>query len=111
VLLIYIAEAHAADTWPINSSRYDGPANTVHTPSSLEERRALAHRMLDALPCLRELPILIDALDDRFLSTYAAWPIRLYAVSTDGRLAGISQPCGSMIDITPFRRWLADTTT
>jgi hypothetical protein len=85
VRLVYIAEAHASDAWPINSSRFDGPANTVLAPTTLAERRAVAHRMLDALPCLRELTILVDPLDDRFLTTYAAWPIRLYAVSADGR--------------------------
>lgn len=111
MLLVYIAEAHAADAWPINSSRYHGPANTVHTPTSLAERRAVAGRMLEALPCLRELPILVDDLDDRFLSTYAAWPIRLYAVSADGRLARIGQPCGSVIDLDPFCRWLLELTT
>jgi len=67
--------------------------------------------MLDALPCLRDMPILVDAMDDHFLSTYAAWPIRLYAVSEDGRLAHISQPCGSMIQVEPFRRWLTGSST
>ena len=34
VRLVYIAEAHAADVWPINSTRYGGPANGVTTPTT-----------------------------------------------------------------------------
>ena len=47
--LVYIAEAHAADEWPINSSRCSGPANSVLRPTSLAERRVVATRMLGAL--------------------------------------------------------------
>ena len=94
----------------VNSSRYDGPANTVSAPTSLAERRAVAHSMLQALPCLRELPILVDDIDDHFLTAYAAWPTRFFGVSAEGRLAKISQPCGSVIDILPLRQWLAETT-
>ena len=34
MLVVYIAEAHAADVWPINSSRCGGPRNTVLAPTS-----------------------------------------------------------------------------
>ena len=50
VLIVYIAEAHAADQWPINSTRYAGPGNEVAAPRSLAERRAVARRMRAALP-------------------------------------------------------------
>jgi len=106
-VLVYIAEAHAADKWPINSGRSAGPGNTVFTPTSLEERRAIARRMLDALPCLRHVDIVVDGLDDRFLAEYAAWPVRAFGVA-DGRVEFIGQPIGSSIDLLPARRWLAE---
>ena len=117
VVLVYIAEAHAADVWPINSGRCAGPANSVVWPRSLDERRAVAARMLEALPCLASrhrlqphvlvdvtqavtpyiqvaslciqasLPLLIDGLDDAFLTAMAAWPIRLFGVR--GGAAGL----------------------
>lgn len=107
MLLIYIAEAHAADAWPINSSRSAGPANTVLTPTSLEERCVIANRMLDALPCLRQVTLLVDGLDDRFLTDYAAWPIRSYGV-TSGCVQHIGQPIGSSINLLLARRWLSE---
>ena len=39
--MCYIAEAHAVDEWPINSTRCRGPANTVNKPTTLDERRAV----------------------------------------------------------------------
>ena len=50
VRLVYIAEAHAADVWPINSTRCGGPANAVTTPATLAERCATARAMSAALP-------------------------------------------------------------
>ena len=98
--LVYIAEAHAADEWPINSSRCSGPANSVLRPTSLAERRAVAERMLGALPCLAPLPL---------LGALAAWPIRLYGVR-GGVLERIGQPHRASFELQPFRDWLLETT-
>ena len=109
VQLVYIAEAHAADEWPINSSRAAGPANTVLAPTTLNERRAVAARMLAALPCLDSLPLLVDGIDDVFLTALAAWPIRLYGVR-GGVLERIGQPECAMFELAPFREWLLEVT-
>ena len=69
MVLVYIAEAHAADVWPINSSRCAGPANTLVAPTTLDERRRHARMMLDALPALLHVDILVDDIDDAFLET------------------------------------------
>ena len=90
VRLVYIAEAHAADVWPINSTRCGGPANGVTTPTTLA-------------------PLLVDGMADAFLETYAAWPIRLYGVARRGgalRLELIAQPDGAMFALPPCRDWL-----
>ena len=107
MLLVYIAEAHAADVWPINSARFAGPANTVRAPTSLAARRALARRMLGALPCLRALPLLVDGMDDALLEALAAWPVRLFGVR-HGVLERIGEPDSGAVALPPFREWLLE---
>ena len=113
VRLVYIAEAHAADVWPINSTRCGGPANDVTTPTTLAERCATARAMSAALPLADGAdglaPLLVDGMDDAFLETYAAWPIRVYGVARrEGalRLELIAQPDGAMFALPPYRDWL-----
>lgn len=106
--MVYIAEAHASDVWPINSERCLGPGNSVRTPRTLDERRAVARRFVDALH-LESMPVLVDGMDDAFLESYAAWPIRLYGVAR-GRLERIAEPHGATFDLAPFRDWLLAAT-
>ena len=103
--VVYIAEAHAADEWPINSSRCRGPANSIVAPRSLDERRAVARRMVDSLG-LNGLRVLADGIDDAFLTAYAAWPVRLYGVGRDGLLARIAQPEHGQFHLPQLRDWL-----
>jgi hypothetical protein len=76
--------------------------------TTLAERRAAALRMGEALPCLGEAGIvtLADGMDDRFLETYAAWPVRLFGVRRDGTLGAIAQPRGGAFHLAPLREWL-----
>ena len=106
---VHELDARAADEWPINSSRCAGPANSVLRPTSLAERRAVAERMLAALPCLAPLPLLVDGLDDALLRALAAWPIRLYGVR-GGVLERIGRPHNACFELQPFRDWLLETT-
>lgn len=104
-MLVYIAEVHAADEWPINSTRCAGPGNSVRAHRSLSERMEAAVRMAAALQLQQGVPLLCDAMDDAFLRTYAAWPIRLYGVR-DGGLELIAEPRGATFELPPFREWL-----
>ena len=106
MLLVYIAEAHAADVWPINSSRCAGPANSVYAHTSPAERAAAARRMVRALG-VQSLPLLCDGMDDAFLRMYAAWPIRMYGVRA-GTLELIAEPHGASFALPPLRQWLLD---
>ena len=111
LLIVYIAEAHAANQWPINSTRCNGPGNTVVTPTSLQERQALAQRMVGSLG-LKGVPLMVDGMNDAFLDTYAAWPIRLFGISVDSTLAIIAQPERATFSLPPLRKWLlAECTT
>ena len=93
--------------WRINSSRSCGPGNAVLAPTTLDERRAVAARMVAALPSLAPLPLLVDGMDDAFLRTFAAWPIRIYGVR-QGVLERLGQPKNATFDLQPFREWLLE---
>ena len=103
-MLVYIAEAHAADEWPINSTRCAGPGNSVRAHTTLAERAAAAARMARALR-LQGVPLLCDGMDDAFLRAYAAWPIRLYGVAR-GRVELVTEPRHARFELAPFRDWL-----
>ena len=111
---MYIAEAHAADEWPINSTRCNGPANTLQAPTTLDERKAAARRMSAALALGGGgaggedggMRVFSDDLDDAFLSAFAAWPIRLFGVRRDGTLGAIAQPEHAAFRLPPLRDWL-----
>lgn len=55
------------------------------------------------------MPLLVDGMDNTFGETYAAWPIRFYAVEADGTLAWVSQPTEHELnyDIEHVYDWLS----
>ena len=107
--LVYIAEAHASDEWPINSTRCSGPANSIVQPKSLSERAAVATRMVEALRLGDGGPsVYLDGMDDAFMNTYAAWPTRLYAIGRDGRIEVVGYPEGATFHLPRLRKWLLD---
>lgn len=104
VVIAYIAEAHAADEWPINSTRCRGPGNTVNAPRTLVERTTLARRMVATLG-LEEMPTYADGTDDALLEAYAAWPIRAFGIA-NGRLGAIAHPESATFCLHSLRDWL-----
>jgi hypothetical protein len=105
LIIVYIAEAHAGDEWPINSRRCGGPGNDMPKHTTQADRALAARAMLRALPCLEGIPLLCDGMADGFQREYAAWPIRLYGIQ-GGRLQRIAQPRGACFDLAPMREWL-----
>ncbi len=75
-LTIYILEAHAIDTWPIGS---DVQFKQTH---SLEERMVPCKAFINDNNY--EFPVRIDAPPDPFNTLFAAWPLRMYVIDTDG---------------------------
>lgn len=90
-LVIYIREAHPEEGWVFNTNREAGIV--IHDPVSQEQRASVAAR---ARELGIRMPVLIDDIDDRVASTYGAWPVRLYLVGKDGRIAfqGVFGPFG-----------------
>lgn len=108
VVLVYIAEAHAGDKWPINSTVYAGPGNSVATHKSVDERIATCRRMLGALEldgCGVE--VYVDSMDDSFLKLFACWPTRLFGIGRDGHtIERIAMPCDATFELGPMLDWL-----
>lgn len=91
-VLVYIAEAHAFDEWPVGDHLLLG--RRILQPRHLEERLALAGDFqrsygLEALEMLVEDPSL-DA-GAGFDATYAAWPTRFYVLQ-QGQIVWIACP-------------------
>ena len=79
---MYVLEAHPSDGWQIGSNRRD---NVIYKqPKTLEERKKVA---LDCRKCLKvTMPILVDGMDNAAEKAYAAGPVRMYVIGTDGRI-------------------------
>ena len=77
---VYILEAHATDTWPMPSSRYNPTGEVVNIPTHtcIEERVAAAKALVDSMKVQGE--VLVDTMDDIFNTEYSAWPVMFYAI-------------------------------
>jgi len=71
-LVVYIAEAHAVDEWPV------GDPLKIMQPKSTMERAGIASKFKKDYQFL--LPMLVDTVDNEYEQTYSAWPIRFYIV-------------------------------
>ena len=90
VVTVYIAEAHAADEWPIGDGVHPSTCS-IKQPVSLRERRAAARAFVRELAWPFE--VLVDSMSDAFEHTFAAWPLRFYLVAADGKaFAHVAQP-------------------
>jgi hypothetical protein len=83
-LVIYIAEAHARDQWPVGKT-----ISCVDQPITIEQR------LENARQCKKnfnfEIPMLVDNMDNTFHLTYGSWPFRFYVIH-DGKLALKAEP-------------------
>jgi hypothetical protein len=87
--VVYIREAHAIDgQFPMRGGAA-GPI--VEEPLSLAERSEVAKVCMTRL-ALEPIPALVDDVDDKVNTAYAAWPDRLYLVGRDGRITYAGGP-------------------
>ena len=84
LLVIYIAEAHARDQWPVGKT-----ISCVDQPTTLEQRLENARQCKATFNF--EMPMLVDTMDDTFHCTYGAWPFRFYVVF-QGKLIFKAEP-------------------
>mmetsp|Transcript_56554 Transcript_56554/g.64577 ORF Transcript_56554/g.64577 Transcript_56554/m.64577 type:complete len:128 (+) Transcript_56554:586-969(+) len=71
---VYIAEAHAKDTWPLGIKT----ASSVTSTSSLEERRENALRLREK--CDWAIDTFVDGMEDEMITKLAAWPLRYWVL-------------------------------
>jgi len=70
---VYIAEAHAADEWPVGAR-----ISVCNQTKSVDERTALAKTFASEVDL--QFPMLIDTMANHFMDVFAAWPFRFYIV-------------------------------
>lgn len=101
-LLIYIAEAHARDQWPVGKT-----ISCVNQPTTLEERLDNARQFQKNFNC--EIPMLLDNMDNTFHATYGAWPFRFYVIH-EGKLAFKAEPHKETFtyNMDELDRWIAN---
>lgn len=124
---VYIAEAHASDEWPIQSSRYNDDRGVVdikqHRTTEDRQTAALTFRedfflewcpfYLDIVPPLEKSNESRDAEENPFRSdgeferVFAPWPTRFYVLH-QGKVVFISYPKNSTYHVGPLRRFLVE---
>jgi hypothetical protein len=110
--MVYVAEAHADDEWPIASGRYNlgrGPVHvlqTRHTDARVQAARNFAKDFgVDSWCRILADPLPNDGetSDGPFDRLYAPWPLRFY-VMRGNRLEYISNPSSCSYDLAELRR-------
>lgn len=96
--LVYIAEAHAMDEWPVLSGRFNlgrGPVCVEKQPVTLFDRCQLARSFVWDFDIVESasLELLVDDPEqgDPFEKEYAPWPVRIYLIR-DGKMEWIPVP-------------------
>jgi thiol-disulfide isomerase/thioredoxin len=88
LLVVYVREAHPSDGWQVDSNIKD---NIVFKdPTTIEERRQAAKDFKSLFKVT--LPILVDTMDDRLESAFAAWPDRIYILDGEAKVAYKAKP-------------------
>ena len=124
---VYIAEAHAADEWPVQSSRYNDDRGVVdikqHRTTKERQKAAFTFRedfgldwcpfYIDIVPTLGDTEESRDAEENPFRSDgdferfFAPWPTRFYVLHK-GKVVFMSYPKNSTYHVGPLRRFLVE---
>jgi hypothetical protein len=97
-LLVYIAESHAVDEWPVGETII----KKQHT--TLDERIVACQECLEDFGL--EMPTVVDTIDNEFHRTFSCWPIRFYLIR-GGVLEYVARPRGCTgYDLSEITDWL-----
>ena len=103
--LVYINEAHAADSdWSVGYAKDLG----INDHKNYGERCEVAGRLLSDKKLT--IPTVIDGMDNKVGEAYSAWPDRIYVVRKDGTLGVASGrgPWGFVPALEQTGEWLAE---
>jgi hypothetical protein len=104
--LVYIAEAHASDEWPIgNAYQMHTVLRGLRQTTTLEARCRIAQQLVDDFRIT--IPVLVDdpATDD-FQKRFEPWPFRYVVVAPNGQCTCVSQTKDAFLDLAPLARLL-----
>jgi len=87
--MVYIAEAHALDEWPMGDGYPGSEYKALNQPKSVSERCTVAKMFREEIGC--RLPMVVDGISDSFEKTYSVWPLRFYIVK-QGKIVYKAQP-------------------
>jgi len=107
-LLVYVAEAHATDLWPIRCSRANGDRGPVNIPSHQDDsdRALAAAQFVKNFGLQDNFRVFVDPLpDEEFEKNYAPWPVRIFCLDGD-KLSYISEPSDAEVPIWELQHWL-----
>jgi len=103
--LIYIAEAHAQNEWPIGN-QYLSDVSTIKQHYTLYDRRKAAQLLTDSF--FLDFPIFVDdPTTNAFQIQYSPWPLRWYIIDEHGVLIFIGQPHGASFSLQELEKHLA----
>ena len=114
-LMVYVAEAHAEDEWPISSSRFNADRGPVRVTQPREQlqRLALARQFADDFDPAGDVfhDVLVDDVDagDPFERAFAPWPFRFFGIGGGGgglELEFAPQAEGGTYDLRRLRDWV-----
>jgi len=101
---VYIAEAHAADEWPVGSR-----VSICKQTRSVEERVALAKAFVAAADLA--FPMMVDTMANEFMDTFAAWPFRVYIIQgTKVAYRAMPEKAEAGYNVGHVEEWLACNT-
>ena len=80
---VYIREAHASDEWQMEDNIKDDVV--FAQPKEDTERKSVATSCSTRLKL--SMPVLVDKIDNRVDSIFAAWPERMFVIGRDGKIA------------------------
>ena len=105
-VLVYIREAHPDSILYVPSTDGSKKLGVVSQTSTAEER--LKNLQQCALLLQLTMPSVIDSDDNVVNRSYAAWPDRLYAIGTDGKVAFKSAPGPAGFKTPDLAAWLRE---
>jgi len=98
---VYIAEAHAADEWPVGAR-----ISFLNQTRTVGERSELCKSYCKQFEL--QFPMLVDTMADQFMDLFAAWPFRFYVIQS-GKVVFKAMPDETTFgyDVSTLGEWLA----
>lgn len=92
-MMIYVREAHPNDKWWLAETKLmrffsvmanDYPSYDLFEPTTIEERLSAAAACRAKL--LGDMPVYVDAMDNKVNDAYVGWPTRIYFIDENGKV-------------------------